>query len=473
MKLKYITSGLLPALFVAGTILFTSCSEDLDIGKSVDDSAYKGIYENSAYLRDAKSNLASNIIELYGDSYTASVKMGLSKATEVATSAKVTVDAAYLDTYNKEHDTDFELYPQDLVTFGNSGELKVDAKTNSAQVDMTIQAGNALQEDKTYALPLTICDPTKDITVNGDAGRCIYLIKDMRKASNAYKGEDAVKGFVFVEVNDANPLNALSFKLENGKLLWDVVVLFAANINWDPVAGRPYVNCNPNVQFLLDNNETYLQPLRKRGIKVLLGFLGNHDQTGLAQLSKQGAQDFAREVAQYCKAYNLDGVNYDDEYSNGIDPNNPALSYDGYPAARLCYETKRLMPDKLVTVFIWGNMYGTSSIDGVDAKDWVDVAVPNYGSAGWPVGHMTNKQCAGLAAEFNGPFGGQLTDSKAQELIDDGFGYFMGFAPQPSNFWSTFPWLAGAKTLYGSKLLDPTVFYKKNDPKPYSYPADL
>ena len=43
-------------------------------------------------------------------------------------------------------------------------------------------------------------------------------------------------------------------------------------------------------------------------MKVLLGLLGNHDITGLAQLSEQGAKDFAREVAQYCKAYNLDGV---------------------------------------------------------------------------------------------------------------------------------------------------------------------
>lgn len=104
-----------------------------------------------------------------------------------------------------------------------------------------------------------------------------------------------------------------------------VVVLFAANINYDAEAGRPRVQCNPNVQYLLDNNETLLQPLRRRGVKVLLGLLGNHDITGLAQLSEQGAKDFAREVAQYCKAYNLDGVNYDDEYSNSPDLSNRLL----------------------------------------------------------------------------------------------------------------------------------------------------
>ena len=203
-------------------------------------------------------------------------------------------------------------------------------------------------------------------------------------------------------MNDANPLNALSFELENGKLLWDVVVLFAANINYDAVAGRPYVKCNPNVQYLLDNNETLLQPLRKRGIKVLLGLLGNHDITGLAQLSEQGAKDFAREIAQYCKAYNLDGINYDDEYSESPDLSNPALTERSKEAgARLCYETKQAMPDKLVTVFDYGRMFGIESVDGVDVKNWIDIAVPNYGHNSKPIGEMTYKECAGFAMEFN------------------------------------------------------------------------
>ena len=45
---------------------------------------------------------------------------------------------------------------------------------------------------------------------------------------------------------------------------------------------------NPNVQFLLDNNEQFLQPLRKRGMKVILGILGNHDAAGVAQTVRYG-----------------------------------------------------------------------------------------------------------------------------------------------------------------------------------------
>lgn len=36
----------------------------------------------------------------------------------------------------------------------------------------------------------------------------------MRKFGDAFKGEDKPKGFLFFEVNDVNPLNALSFQLE-------------------------------------------------------------------------------------------------------------------------------------------------------------------------------------------------------------------------------------------------------------------
>lgn len=57
--------------------------------------------------------------------------------------------------------------------------------------------------------------------------------------------------------------------------------------------------------------------------------------------------------------------------------------------------------------------------------------------------------------------------------MNNGYGWYMGFAPSPDNYYSIFRRLDGAETLYGSPLKDPTVFYKKNDPTPYQYPDDL
>lgn len=475
MKRKNIYNWLMGTACLLAISSFISCSDDLEIGSQYDESDYQGIYENRAYLCDGTTGRVSNVIELYSASHTTAVRMNLSKGGITTTSAKVAIDEAYLDTYNKLHNTEFELLPKELVTLSNDGILSVQQKTSELEVELVIQAGDQLEAGKTYALPLAITDVSSDITIKSDDSKhCIYLIRDMRAYGDAFKGEDKPKGFLFFEVNDVNPLNALSFQLENGKYLWDVVVLFAANINYDSESGRPYVKCNPNVQHLLDNNETLLQPLRKRGIKVLLGLLGNHDMAGLAQLSDQGAKDFAREVAQYCYAFNLDGVNYDDEYSNYPDLDNPSFTTPSTKAAaRLCYETKKAMPDKLVTVFDYGSMYGVASVDGVDADEWIDIVVPNYGGRAYPIGNMTLKKCAGLAAEFNLGIGGSLSSSAAQSLMAGGYGWYMGFAPSPRTYESTFRRLQGASELYGSRLKDPTIFYKKNDPNPSNYPDDL
>lgn len=474
MKIKYITSKLLLALAIGCFVSFASCSDDINIGKNIDESEYEDIYTNNAYLRDGKTNLVSNIVELYQDEYTTSVKLGLTKTPTSTTSAKVKVDTEYLAAYNLEHETDFELYPVDAISLDNNGTFTINGSIKTAEVGLSIKGNDTLDKDKTYAIPLTIIENSSDISTKDEkAKHCIYFVKDMRHLADVYKGDDVVKGFLFFEVNNVNPLNALSFELENGKLIWDVVVLFAANINYDAEAGRPRVQNNPNVQFLLDNNETYLQPLRKRGVKVLLGLLGNHDMAGLAQLSDQGAKDFARELAQYCKAYNLDGVNFDDEYSTSPDPSNPALTnISKKAAARLCYETKQMMPDKLVTVFAYGYMYGESSVDGVDAKEWIDIVVPNYGSRAYPIGQLTNKECAGLAAEFNLNQGGSLTPQDAQDLIRDGYGWHMGFDLKPTKYESILWRLSGVEVLYGSKLKEITTYYKNRDPKPYEYKND-
>ena len=477
MKIKYITLSLLAVFSISSSAFLASCDDDLKVGDTFDESAYEGIYKNDAFLRDAKTNQASTIVELYHDTYSTNVRMELSKYPSASSTASVKFDAAYLEVYNEKHETAFELYPAELVNLANDGALALNDKQKYADVQLTINAGSGLDANKTYAIPLAITNQSQDLTLKNETSQhCVYLVKDMRGASDCFKGEDAVKGYLFFEVNDTNPLNAFSFELENGKLLWDVVVLFAANINYDSEAGRPRIQCNPNVQYLLDNNETLLQPLRRRGIKVLLGLLGNHDMSGLAQMSKQGAKDFAREVAQLCKAYNLDGVNYDNEYSKDPDLNNPAFApQSAEAAARLCFETKQVMPDKLVTVYDLSYMYGVDKVDGVDVKEWIDIVVPDYGRRAYPIGGLTYKECAGVAMEYNRGSGTNLTSDEAQNLLDKGWGWFMGFAADPKRYdglWGSgiFDRLrGGCPVLYGSKLKDPAIYYKKNDPTPYKY----
>lgn len=474
MKTTYFKSGafaLAAALMCVATI---SCDDDIMLNSSIDESAYDGIHENTVVLQDAATARKTVEFEFSEGSYRTDLNVQLTQAVSAQTTLRLTVDENYLTQYNQLFGTAYKALGAGQVRFANDGTAVIEAGARSATVAMTVTAAADMTLGDIYAVPVTVTSESDGITIKETASHCLYLVTAQNELPTCHKGEELPKGFLYFEVNDVNPLNALACELEDGRLIWDVVVLFAANINHHAEEDRPYIQCNPNVQFLLDNNETYLQPLRKRGIKVLLGILGNHDQAGVAQLSEKGAKIFAAEVAHYCEAYNLDGVNYDDEYSTYPDTSHPCYAQPGgAAAARLCYETKQAMPDKLVTVFSYGYMslYSMSSvIDDTDIARWCDVAVANYGGTTAPAGEMTMKACSGCSTEFNLGGGSSLTASRANTLLSEGYGWFMGFALNPEKgFISQLNRISGVETLYGSPLKTPTVYYKKNDPTPYPY----
>lgn len=465
----------LPAACILGCLGFmaVSCTEAIEIGE-VDESQYANVGVLNGYLRDAGTGKSENVIELRADDYRTDIVFGLTKTPGKGVDVTLSYDADYAQTYNALHQTDYPLYPQELVEIEDNGRLVLapDEKT-SYELGIDISYSDRLEDDRTYILPVKASSETEGVSIAESASHSVYLIKNYHSQSSAFKGDDAVKTFLFFEVNDTNPLNALEFVLDNeeGSLFFDYVVLFAANINYNAETGRVYVYCNPNVQFLLDHSEEYLQPLRKRGIKVLLGLLGNHDAAGLAQLSEAGAKDFARELAAICEAYNLDGVNFDDEYSDSPDLNNPLFAPKSTAAAaRLCYETKKVMPDKDVTVFAYGYMYGTNVVDGVDASEWIDIVVPNYGSSARPIGNLTVKQCAGFAAELN-LMQYQASESSAQRVVSGGYGYYMLFALYASDAATTNVTKRVSQVtscsnvcrgLYGVPLKEVSYYYPKN-----------
>ena len=237
---------------------------------------------------------------------------------------------------------------------------------------------------------------------------------------------------------------------------------------------------NPNVQFLLDNNEQFLQPLRKRGMKVILGILGNHDAAGVAQLSDMGCREFAKELAAYCNAYNLDGVGFDDEYSNSPDLSNPWFApWSSAAASRLLYETKKAMPDKTVMVYYLGGINSRMpSVDGVEPGMFVDYAVADYGGTSAPMQGMTVKQCSGMSIELNRG-SGDSSEGTARSKKEAGYGYYMFFALGHTNSlvsdFSDYRFQVSrcqsvARGLYDEELLMPEYYYKKNDATRYKLP---
>lgn len=490
MKLKQYLNLLPVAGVLCGSLMLASCTDDIDVGIKVDEGAYEAVNRVDGMLLDVKSNKNSSVIEMRSAKYETDLFFRLSQMPKKGVDVKIEVDPAYAEVYNAEHGTSFELFPAANVAIERDGVLLLAPDDmRSVEVGVTLTEFEGMEADKTYLLPLCATSITEGITLSESAQHAVYLVKDLRSQSDCYKGEGAVKTCLYFEVNDTNPLNALEFVLkDSGKLFFDEVVLFSANINWDAEKGRVYVYNNPNVQALLDNNETYLQPLRKRGIKVILGILGNHDCAGVAQLSDMGCREFARELAAYCYAYNLDGVGFDDEYSGAANPDvNPWLAYpSGAAASRLLYETKKAMPDKTVMVYYLGNIYDYSitAVDGVEPGEFVDYAVADYGRAAGPMQGMTLSQCSGMSIELNRG-SGDSSESTARSQKERGYGYYMFFALGHTTSLSGNDGFRSyknqvnrcqnvARGLYGEELLMPTHYWKKKgegvyDPVRYAF----
>src|ERR1044072_6791217 len=94
----------------------------------------------------------------------------------------------------------------------------------------------------------------------------------------------------YVEVNSNSMLNVGKYTLaQGGGNVFDIGVIFAANINYDTSTKSAYLYFNPNVQNVLNNVSTQVRPLQAKGIKVMLSILGNHQGAGFANFPSQQA----------------------------------------------------------------------------------------------------------------------------------------------------------------------------------------
>lgn len=142
------------------------------------------------------------------------------------------------------------------------------------------------------------------------------------------------------------------YLLLNGKPAVDMVVFFAGNFctldkypylranNNTPPTTEPF---NPNVQEVLSSN--LVSQLQAKGIKVLMSVLNGHTSVGWSQFTSK-AEAEAEAFAQYLRdevvdKYGLDGIDIDDEYSNG------EVNYQSL--AMVSTKIKAIMPNKLLT----------------------------------------------------------------------------------------------------------------------------
>ena len=232
------------------------------------------------------------------------------------------------------------------------------------------------------------------------------------------------KRAVYVEVNSNDLANVADYTLEGtARPAFDIAIIFAANINFDSERGEATLHLNDRVTETLQDADTHIRPLQERGTKVLLSILGNHQGAGMANFpSREAAAAFAEDLADTVDEYDLDGIDFDDEWSNyGANgtgqPNNSSFVY-------LVDELRdRLDPDKMITFYNIGPAAEATEYDGIRAGDLIDYAWnPWYGS--WQPPLIPGMDAAKLA-----PGAIDLTQTLqetaatfAQRTADEGYG---------------------------------------------------
>jgi hypothetical protein len=252
----------------------------------------------------------------------------------------------------------------------------------------------------------------------------------------------------YIEVNSNSMLNVGKYTLANGSgNVFDIGVIFAANINYDTAKKSAYLYFNPNVQRVLDNVATQVRPLQAKGIKVTLSILGNHQGAGFANFpSKQAAEAFAKQLSDTVTKYGLDGIDFDDEYSeygnNGTgQPNASSFVY-------LVTALRAAMPSKLITLYNIGPSASRLSFGGVDITSKFNYAWnPFYGTWGVPNIALPKAKLSPAAVQISAT-PSSTAASLARRTVSEGYGVYLTYnlgAPDVHTYISAF-----TRELYGT-----------------------
>ena len=357
---RFIKSSFWIALLACTSNVFTACEDDITI--SSENNSFGNIEGNFGYVKSAAGAKALTAIAINGDKHgTGHLYFELNKATNKDITVTFKVDESALNTYNQVNGTNYPMYPTDKLSLENEGITTIPAgKRKSSSVELDIQPGGTIGTRYAVAVSATASD---GIETSSNNESYIYLVTPQATLPNTEKGR--VKTICYIEVNNENILNAGEYTMENSKKpFFDIVNVFAANIRLNE-EGKPYVHCNPQVTFVLENADKLIRPLQQKGIKVHLTILGDHTPAGMRSLGDEAAKDFAKELKSYVDIYGFDGISFDDEWSNyeqvGGHPGLVVPSQEQY--SRLIYECRQIMPDKQIGVYWCKQENGEPSIN--------------------------------------------------------------------------------------------------------------
>lgn len=405
--------------------MLASCAEKFNVGNEMNEDGYLAATQQVVGIRNEDGKALFTSVDIIGDETSVNLYAELSKPASATTEAEIKVaDESYVTAYNAEYGTSYLAYPASAVSISNGKASVTQGDRKSQAVVMNVTADASVNAEATYMIPLEVT--SKSAT----SGKMHYvLLKDCRGRKFASSRKPSgITLFSCMEVGQTSPLFHKSFMLQNSGLpLFDVVILFSANIDYDTEECKLYVRNQTGVDGTLRNG--IVEELHDMGMKVVVSILGS-TYAGVAHLTDEACKTYAQELANYCEAHNLDGVFFDDEYTDYW--NYPGLTAPSTArAARLCYETKMAMPDKLVTCYMYSptrTLRFYDPIEGVEPGDFVDYGINDYGA--WLdesnyLG-MERTQIAPGSANFAEAYAKwTATPENLQRVRNEGYGAFM------------------------------------------------
>lgn len=351
--------------------------------------------ENSqrGYLTAEVRETGSGAAELY---------LHATKPEETPSEVKLSYAPELLTAYNEETGNEYTALPQTQLTLPTEPLKLEGGRQESAAVRLSYTLSAEQTVGETYVIPLRAEVVSGPLEINTEDAAYLIFLNVVKDPGNCSKGDDKSKVFCVMETNEVNPLNLLSFTLQNsGKYLFDALVLFSDNIILDQTTGTIHALVNEPIKYILNNREKYLQPLQDRGMKVILAITPYHTHAGVANLKPATAEAFAKELKIICDTYSLDGVFFDDEYTQLENPT-PTGFYaenSAEAAADLMYRVKRLMPNRWVIAYRMGaiqEMTGEGCTFAENDKTWqpgdyIDYVMVDY-----------NDKTEALLSEFPG-----------------------------------------------------------------------
>lgn len=461
---RFIKSSFWIALLACTSNVFTACEDDITI--SSENNSFGNIEGNFGYVKSAAGAKALTAIAINGDKHgTGHLYFELNKATNKDITVTFKVDESALNTYNQVNGTNYPMYPTDKLSLENEGITTIPAgKRKSSSVELDIQPGGTIGTRYAVAVSATASD---GIETSSNNESYIYLVTPQATLPNTEKGR--VKTICYIEVNNENILNAGEYTMENSKKpFFDIVNVFAANIRLNE-EGKPYVHCNPQVIFVLENADKLIRPLQQKGIKVHLTILGDHTPAGMRSLGDEAAKDFAKELKSYVDIYGFDGISFDDEWSNyeqvGGHPGLVVPSQEQY--SRLIYECRQIMPDKQIGVY-WCKQengepsinYPLGEIEGKDVNDLLDYTVFGNYNLWNELSHIDKtKQCPYAINVTEDNF---YPNSVYLSKIKNEWGYFAIYNLKASKVYSS-KFNEIGQTLYNDNIIWTEQVYGRTD----------